>query len=132
MSTGTEHAARTIDNASLADALISLAGLLRTNPQLPRLYSVHVSPVDYRRESWQIQLHASAPDEQDGIDAVRTLAAAFGPDTELHLDEPYTTSSGNTFRTLTAHAQRPGIQLEAWTHVARTTAPAKDSADEQH
>jgi hypothetical protein len=123
MSTGTDTTApRALDNNSLADALVTLAGLLRLHPQLPPVFSVSVAPANGPQRAWQAQLHPTTSVEEQAIDAVRTFAAAFGPDATLHLDPPRATSGGGTYRHLAAHATRTGIHLEAWTFIARTPA----------
>jgi len=124
MSTGTEHTApRALDNNTLADALVTLAGLLRLNPQLPPVHSVNVTIGDYNTGTWQAQIHPAAGIEEQAIDAVRTFAAAFGPDATTHLDPPRAFARGGTYRHLAARGARTGLQLEAWAFIARTPAP---------
>ncbi len=134
MSTGTESTARTAaDNAKLADTLISLAGLMRTHPQLPQVYSLHIGTIDYRREGWSVRLYPGAVGEQDEIDAVRTFAGIF-PGSELHLSDPVTDAEGGTYRRLEAHASHGTDRLSMWALIAHTPAPAEaeECADEQH
>jgi hypothetical protein len=128
MSTGTDTTApRTLDNNSLADALISLAALLRLNPQLPGVSGITVGVGDYNAGTWEASLHPSVHAEEESIDAVRTLAAVFGPDATLHLDEPRASTLGGTYRVLNARATRNNLALEAWAFIARTPA-ARDNA----
>jgi len=125
MTTGTDTTApRTLDNNSLADALISLAGLLRLNPQLPRASSVSIAAGDYQAGTWEAALHPYVYGEEESIDAVRAFAAAFGPHATVHLAEPSTSSTGSTYRQLAARAVRSGTRLEAWAFIAHTPAPA--------
>lgn len=115
---------RSIDNYSLADALISFAALLRFNPELSDLYSVHVSPTSFVDGVWQFSLHPRASAEEASIDAVRTFAALLGPDAQMHLSEPQTRSHGGTYRQLRATGQRNGAHFEVWTFIATAPAPA--------
>jgi len=128
MSTGTEHTApRTLDNNNLADALVTLAGLLRLNPDLPPVFSINVSVGDRDAGTWEAQIHPNGSAEEHCVDAIRTFAAAFGPDATLHLGEPQTgTRSGTTYRQLAARGSRDGLCLEAWAFIART--PRKGNA----
>ena len=127
MSTGTEHTApRTLDNNNLADALVTLAGMLRLNPDLPPVFSINVSVGDRAAGTWEAQIHPSGTAEEQAIDAVRTFAAVFGPDATLHLGEPQTSTRSGTYRQLAARGTRDGLCLEAWAFIART--PAKGNA----
>jgi hypothetical protein len=126
MSTGTDTtpAARTApDNLSLADTLISLAALLRLNPQISDLYSVSITPHDHRAGTWSIQLHPYTSDEEASTDAVRTFAALFGSDAAVRLEPPRPRHGGGTYRQLDARATHARMRLELWTHIAHTPAP---------
>src|SRR5947209_13265660 len=122
MSTGTEHTVRTIDNASLADALVSLAGLLRTHPEIPNLYSATLTRPGYRSSAgWKISVFPGAVEDEDAIEAVRTAAGVF-PDSELHLSDPIADSFGGTYRRLEAHATHAGNPITIWEHNRATPA----------
>ena len=114
------------DNNSLADALVTLAGVLRLNPHLPLVDSVSVASNDLPSAGWEWEtvVHPCADDEEVSIDAVRAYAAAFGPEAELHLDEARVNAAGTTYRFLTARAMRGSTRLEAWRHIAHTFAPS--------
>ena len=123
MTIGTDAAERTIDNYSLADALISFAALLRLNPELPDLYSVQVSPTSFDG-AWKFSVHPRAHIEEQSIDGVRTFAALLGPEAQLHLSEPHTRTHGGTYRQLKATGERNGARFEVWTFIAETPADA--------
>ena len=127
MSTGTEHTApRALDNNNLADALVTLAGLLRLNADLPPVFSVNVSVGDREAGTWEAQIHPSGSGEEYCVDAIRAFAAAFGSEATLHLGEPQVGTRSGTYRQLAARGTRDGLCLEAWAFIART--PAKGDA----
>lgn len=127
MSTGTEHTApRTLDNNNLADALVTLAGLLRLHPDLPPVFNINVTVGDRAAGTWEAQIHPSGSGEEYCVDSIRTFAAAFGPDATLHLGEPQASTRSGTYRQLAARGTRDGLELEAWAFIART--PAKGDA----
>jgi hypothetical protein len=116
--------ARSIDNYSLADALISFAALLRLNPEIPDLYSVQVTPTSFVDGAWEFSVHPRAHAEEQSIDAVRTFAALLDPGAALHLSEPHTRTRGGTYRQLKATGERNGARYEVWTFIAETPADA--------
>jgi hypothetical protein len=128
MTTGTDATApRVLDNNSLADTLITLAGLLRLNPQLPPVSSIHVNVGDYQAGTWEASVHPAVySDEEESIDAVRTFAAVFGTDATLHLELPQTSSLGGTYRRLATRAVRAGLQMEAWAFIDRIHIAGQD------
>jgi hypothetical protein len=101
-------------NAALADALITAAGLLRLNPELPEVYGIEVHPDDRTHLAWNVELNPSVSGESDRIDAVRTFAAVLGPEADTYLSELHEGHCGDPFRQLSATACRGVHHISMW------------------